>query len=67
KHRYVAEVLAVSPGERPRGYATTQVFAPVPGACAVAHTIPEDLRGRLVAAGFDLPGFEAEAEQGGIR
>jgi type IV secretory pathway ATPase VirB11/archaellum biosynthesis ATPase len=64
KHRYVAEVLAVSPGERPRGYATTTVFAPVPGGCAVAHTIPEDLRARLVAAGFDLAGFEAEAAEG---
>ena len=64
KHRYVAEVLAVSPGERPRGYATTKVFAPVPGACGVAHTVPEDLRARLVAAGFDLAGFEAEAAEG---
>ena len=63
KHRYVAEVLAVSPGERPRGYATTQVFAPVPGVCAVAHTLPEELRDKLVAAGFDVAGFEAEAAE----
>ena len=63
KHRYIAEVLAVSPGERPRGYATTTVFAPVPGGCAVANTIPEDLRARLAAAGLDLAGFEAEAAE----
>lgn len=62
KHRYVQEVLAVSPGERPRGYATTTVFARVPGACAVPDTIPEELRDKLAAAGFDLAGFEAEAE-----
>ncbi len=67
KHRYVQEVLAVSPGERPRGYATTQVFAPVPGGCAVAHIIPEELRARLVAGGFDLVGFETEAAEGRLR
>ncbi len=67
KRRYVAEVLAVSPGERPRGYATTTVFAAVPGACAIAHTLPEDLRARLVVAGFDLAGFEAEAAKGVVR
>lgn len=63
KHRYVQEVLAVSPGERPRGYATTTVFTRVPGACAVPDTIPEELRDKLAVAGFDLAGFEAEAAE----
>ena len=67
KHRYISEILAVSPGERPRGYATTTVFAQTPGGCVVANTIPEELRSPLLAAGFDLAGFEAEAETGGVR
>ena len=68
KHRYVAEVLAVSPGERPAATPPPpQVFAPVPGGCAVANTLPEELRDKLVAAGFDLAGFEAEAADGGRR
>jgi hypothetical protein len=68
KHRYVEEILAVSPGERPRGYATTTVFARRPGSCAIADTIPEELREPLRAAGLDLAGFEAEAaETGGLR
>lgn len=64
KHRYVEEVLAVSPGERPRGYATTTVFTRVPGACATARLIPEDLLAPLAAAGFDLSRFETEAAEG---
>jgi len=67
KHRYISEILAVSPGERPRGYATTTVFAQTRGGCAVADTIPEELRTPLLAAGFDLAGFEAEAQTGGVR
>ncbi|MCC6496241.1 MAG: Flp pilus assembly complex ATPase component TadA [Propionibacteriaceae bacterium] len=60
KHRYVEEILAVSPGERPRGYATTAVFGRRPGRCAVAHTMPDELRATLAAAGFDLARFETE-------
>lgn len=64
KHRYVEEILAVSPGERPRGYATTAVFARVEGRCALAHTMPDELRVALAAAGFDLRRFEAEIAEG---
>ncbi len=31
KHRYVSEILEVTPGERPRGFATNTIFAPAPG------------------------------------
>jgi hypothetical protein len=68
KHRYVEEILAVSPGERPRGYATTAVFGRRPGRCAVAHTLPDELRTTLAAAGFDLARFETEiAEEETLR
>lgn len=60
KNRYVEEVLHVSPGERPRGYATNIVFAPSPGRCAVARTRPDELMGQLVAQGFDAGLFDNE-------
>lgn len=60
KHRYVEEILQVTPGERPRGYATNVVFGRVPGDCAVAHTRPDALMDALVAHGFDTEGFELE-------
>lgn len=60
KHRYVEEILHVSPGEQPRGYATNTVFAPVSAHCAVARTRPDELMGRLVESGFDAALFEAE-------
>lgn len=60
KHRYVAEILEVTPGERPRGFATNTVFAPVAGRCALAHTRPDGLWDDLIAAGFNALGFERE-------
>ena len=66
KNRYVEEVLHVTPGERPRGYATNIVFAAVRGGCAAAHTRPDELMDVLVRAGFDAAGFDDEVSAGGL-
>ena len=60
KVRYVDEVLQITPGERPRGYGINQVFRRVPGQCGVANTRPDDLMADLLAAGFDVAGFDEE-------
>ena len=54
----VAEIVAVSPGERGTGYATTHVFAPGPDGTAVPVVLPDEYRA-LAAEGFDLPGYVA--------
>ncbi len=60
RSRWVSEVVAVSPGERDIGYATTHVFRPVLGRPAVAAVLPDELR-RLEQHGFDLRGYLAES------
>ena len=60
KHRYVSEVLEVTPGERPRGFATNTIFARVPGRRALANTRPDTIWDDLIAAGFNALGFERE-------
>lgn len=60
KRRYVSEILEITPGERPRGFATNTIFARVPGECAVANTRPDTLWDDLIAAGFNALGFERE-------
>lgn len=60
KHRYVSEILEVTPGERPQGFAINTIFAPVPGRCAVAHTRPDSLWDDLITKGFNALGFERE-------
>lgn len=60
KRRYVAEVLEVTPGERPRGFATNTIFAPAASECAIANTRPDTLWDDLIAAGFNALGFERE-------
>ncbi len=62
KHRYVAEILEVMPGEQESGYASNVVFRRQPGGCAVADTRPDALIARLAAHGFDVAAFEAEAQ-----
>lgn len=66
KDRYVEEILHITPGERPRGYATNVVFARVPGRCAVACTRPDELMAQLVQAGFDAAAFDAEVRGAGL-
>jgi len=60
KHRYVDEVLEVTPGELPRGFATNEIFARTAGRCAVANIRPDSLWDDLIAAGFNALGFERE-------
>ena len=64
--RWVSEIIAVTPGEEIKGYATTRVFSrfgPGPG---MADTLPDDLRD-LTAFGFDEGAFLAEAQGRGDR
>jgi pilus assembly protein CpaF len=59
--RRVAEVVAISTGERETGYATTHVFAPGPDGTAVPAVLPDEYRA-LAAEGFDLAGYLAGRE-----
>lgn len=61
RSRWVSEVIAVSPGEREKGYATTHVFRPSYGRCAVAGVLPDEYRA-LEQYGFDLRGYLAEGQ-----
>ena len=56
RERRVAEVIALGPGERETGYATTHVFAPGPDGVASPAVLPDHYRA-LTAHGFDLSGF----------
>ena len=61
RHRRVAEIIAIAPGERETGYATTHVFAPGATGAAVPAVLPDEYR-RLTAHGFDLAGYLASQE-----
>ena len=61
RRRRVAEVIALDPGERETGYATTHVFAPDLDATAVPAVLPDEYRS-LAAYGFDLTGYVAQQE-----
>ncbi len=58
--RWVHQILAITPGEAAKGYATTTVFAPTGHGPASPATLPETLID-LDAHGFDRAGFEAAA------
>jgi Flp pilus assembly CpaF family ATPase len=58
RRRRVAEVIALSPGERETGYATTHIFRTDAAGIAVPHVLPEEYRA-LAAHGFDLAGYLA--------
>jgi pilus assembly protein CpaF len=62
RDRWVSEIIAVTPGEREKGYATTHVFSAGAGRVAAARVLPDEYRD-LERYGFDLPGFYAEASQ----
>ena len=62
KHRYVAEIAEVLPGENEAGYATNVIFRRRAGECAVAAMPPDRLMERLIAHGFDADAFEAEVQ-----
>lgn len=61
RHRRVAEIIAIDPGERETGYATTHVFTPDASGTAMPSVLPDAYR-RLTSDGFDLTGFLAEQE-----
>lgn len=63
RDRWVSEIIAVTPGEREKGYATTHVFTPSPAGPAQAGVLPDEYRD-LQRYGFDLAGFHAAATQG---
>ncbi len=60
RRRWVSEIIAITPGEKEKGYATTTVFHAGDTRRATAHTLPDHLR-RLERHGFDLAGFLTEA------
>jgi pilus assembly protein CpaF len=61
RHRQVAEIIAIEPGERDTGYATTHVFTPDRSGRAAPAVLPDAYR-CLAADGFDLSGFLAQQE-----
>ena len=61
RRRRVAEIIALAPGERETGYATTHVFAPDVDGTAVPSVLPDEYRS-LATYGFDLAGFLAQQE-----
>ena len=61
RHRRVAEIIALAPGERETGYATTHVFRTNGSGIAMPAVLPDEYRA-LTAHGFDLPGYLASLE-----
>jgi len=56
RRRWVSEILAVTPGERNNGWATSHVFLPGPGGRLVPGVLPEFSRS-LEQFGFDPKAF----------
>jgi pilus assembly protein CpaF len=54
--RRVSEIIALSPGERETGYATTHVFTSDAAGNATPAVLPEEYRA-LAECGFDLAGY----------
>ena len=61
RRRRVAEIIAVDPGERETGYATTHVFTHGRDGSAVPAVLPDEYRA-LVADGFDISAYLAQQE-----
>lgn len=61
RRRRVAEIIALAPGERETGYATTHVFAPNDDGMATPAVLPDEYRA-LATHGFDLAGYLAQQE-----
>ena len=61
RRRRVVEIIAIEPGERETGYATTHVFAPDLDGTAVPAVLPDAYRA-LAPFGFDLTGYLAQQE-----
>ena len=65
--RWVSEVVVVEPGEREKGYALTHLFGPSADRPAQATGIISERCRDLVAHGFDLELYQAEADGRGWR
>lgn len=63
RHRRVAEIIGLAPGERETGYATTHIFAPDTDGTAQPDVLPDEYRA-LTAFGFDLSGYLTGQEPG---
>lgn len=61
--RRVAEVIALAPGEKEPGYATTHVFRADAMGVAVPDVLPDEYR-RLAQHGFDVPAYLASQPLG---
>ncbi len=62
RRRRVAEIIALAPGERENGYATTHVFAPDRDGTAVPAVLPDEYQS-LASYGFDLSRFLMQQAQ----
>ncbi|WP_310964101.1 CpaF family protein [Nocardioides terrisoli] len=62
--RRVAEIIALAPGEKDPGYATTHVFSPDASGVAVPDVLPDEYRA-LAGHGFDLAGYLSTRPMGG--
>ena len=56
RHRRVAEIIAISPGEKEVGYAATHVFRADSTGVAMPGVLPDEYRA-LAVHGFDLAGY----------
>jgi Flp pilus assembly CpaF family ATPase len=61
RRRRVSEIIALTPGERETGYATTHVFAPDDDGLARPMVLPDDYRA-LTRHGFDLAAYLAQQQ-----
>ncbi|MFC5175084.1 CpaF family protein [Nocardioides taihuensis] len=61
RRRWVAEIIALEPGERETGYATTHIFGPDREGTAVPAVLPDEYRA-LASYGFDLPSYLMQQE-----
>jgi Flp pilus assembly CpaF family ATPase len=62
--RRVAEMIALAPGEKDPGYATTHVFSADSSGVAVPDVLPDEYRA-LAHYGFDLAGYLQTRPLGG--
>lgn len=60
QRRNVTEIVAVTEGEKDKGYALSQVFRPAPDGPAIPALLPDYLR-MLARHGFDIDTFHAQA------
>jgi len=56
RQRRVAEIIALDPGEKETGYATTHIFSPDVDGVAAPSVLPDAYRA-LTAYGFDLSDY----------